>query len=76
MVAEVTSDLLLHFLVSTVMVAATTTVICSFAPTVSVASTTLVCTTCASLVGVVPPALVVGVRRSSVIVWVRLVVFF
>jgi hypothetical protein len=32
MVAEVASDLLLHFLVSTAMVAVTTVVICSFTP--------------------------------------------
>jgi hypothetical protein len=76
MVIEVTSDLLLHFLVGTAVVAATTTTICSsFAPTVSVASAVLVYAVCTPLVRVTPPALVTGVRRSFVFMWVHLIVF-
>jgi hypothetical protein len=48
MVAEVASDLLLHFLVGTVVTAVTTATICSsFAPTVSATFAMLVCATCA-----------------------------
>jgi hypothetical protein len=57
------------------MAAVATTAICSsFAPTVSAASAMLVCAACTHLVGVTPPALIVGVRRSSFFVWVHLVV--
>jgi hypothetical protein len=67
MVTEVASNLLLHFLVSTAVAAATAAMICSsFAPTVSIVF--------AMPISVTPPALVVGVRRSSVFVWVCLVV--
>jgi hypothetical protein len=63
MVTEVTSNLLLYFLVGTAVAAATTTLICSsFAPTMSVVSAVLVYVACAPLVGVTPPALVMGVR--------------
>jgi hypothetical protein len=75
MVAEVASNLLLHFLVSTTVAAMTTAMICSsFAPTVSVMSAMLVYAVCAPLVSVTPPALVVRVRWSSVFMWVHLIV--
>jgi hypothetical protein len=62
-------------LVSTTVAATTTAMICSlFAPTVSAASAMLVYAVCAPLVSVTPPALVVRARRSSVFVWVHLIV--
>jgi hypothetical protein len=76
MVLEVAFDLLLHFLVGTAVAATTTAVICSlFAPTVSTMSVVLLFAVCAPLVSVTPPALVVGVWRSFVFMWVWLVVF-
>jgi hypothetical protein len=57
------------------MAAMTTVKICSsFTPTVSAMSAMLVYAMCAPLVGVTPPALVTGVRRSFIFTWVCLVV--
>jgi hypothetical protein len=72
MVTEVASDLLLHFLVSTVVAVATTVVICSsFAPH---SERRIRHAGLRPLVGVTSPILVTGVGRWTVFMWVHLIV--